>query len=203
MKVEIGKEFCPDPKMKKLFFSYLILAIIPLLVLGIGISLYLFIINEWYILTYFSILYFIPIIVITIFISYWIPKYYKSIKFILTENEVRVERGVWWKMRYAVPYSRIMSVDTIQGPISRHFGIGTVDIYTAGYTGSAGGRGGPMARRAEASIIHISNFLEIREFILNIVKGRPLFSTTSSEGLIREILEELREIKKLLSSKFS
>lgn len=203
MKVEIGKEFCPDPKMKKLFFSYLILAIIPLLVLGIGISLYLFIINEWYILTYFSILYFIPIIVIAIFISYWIPKYYKSIKFILTENEVRVERGVWWKTRHAIPYSRIMSVDTIQGPISRHFGIGTVDIYTAGYTGSAGGRGGPMARRAEASIIHISNFLEIREFILNIVKGRPLFSTTSYENLIREILEELREIKKLLSSKFS
>ncbi|RZN55592.1 MAG: hypothetical protein DSO09_01620, partial [Candidatus Methanomethylicota archaeon] len=179
MKVEIGKEFYPDPKMKKLFFSYLILAIIPLLVLGIGISLYLFIINEWHILTYFSILYFIPIIVIAIFISYWIPKYYKSIKFILTENEVRVERGVWWKMRHAVPYSRIMSVDTIQGPISRHFGIGTVDIYTAGYTGSAGGGGGPMKRRAEASIIHISNFLEIREFILNIVKGRPLFSTTS------------------------
>ncbi|MCQ5341320.1 MAG: PH domain-containing protein [Candidatus Methanomethylicia archaeon] len=203
MKVEIGKEFYPDPKMKKLFFSYLILAIIPLLVLGIGISLYLFIINEWYILTYFSILYFIPIIVITVFISYWIPKYYKSIKFILTENEVRVERGVWWKTRHAIPYSRIMSVDTIQGPISRHFGIGTVDIYTAGYTGSAGGRGGPMARRAEASIIHISNFLEIREFILNIVKGRPLFSTTSYENLIREILEELREIKKLLSSKFS
>ncbi|MCC6013677.1 MAG: PH domain-containing protein [Candidatus Verstraetearchaeota archaeon] len=107
----------------------------------------------------FSILYFIPIIVITIFISYWIPKYYKSIKFILTENEVRVERGVWWKMRHAVPYSRIMSIDTIQGPISRHFGIGAVDIYTAGYTGSAGG--GPMKRRTEASIIHRNKRINI------------------------------------------
>jgi len=203
-KIEIGKEFYPDPKMKKLFFTYLTLAIMPLLILGIGISSYLFIINEVVILTYFIIFYFIPIIIIMLFISYWIPKYYKSIKYILNENEVRVERGVWWKMRHTVPYSRIMSIDAIQGPLSRYFGIGTVDIYTAGYTGAAGGGGGFIHRKAEASIMYVPNFLEIREFLLNIVKGRPLFSTTiSSENISREILEELREIRKLLSKRTS
>ncbi|MGQ9760113.1 MAG: PH domain-containing protein [Candidatus Methanomethylicaceae archaeon] len=49
-------------------------------------------------------------------------------------------------MRHAVPFSRIMSVDTIQGPISRRLGVGTVDIYTAGYTGRSGGGGEPRSR---------------------------------------------------------
>jgi hypothetical protein len=162
-------------------------------------------INEVTVATIFEIFYFLPLIVITIFVSYWIPKYCRSIKYLLTENEVRVERGVWWKMRHAVPFSRIMSIDTIQGPLSRHFGIGTLDIYTAGYTGRAGGGSGPSVRRAEASIMFVPNFLELREEILNIVKGRSLFgaSGTLSEVLGQQILEELKEIRKLLSSRLS
>lgn len=162
-------------------------------------------INEVTIATIFAIFYFLPIIVITIFVSYWIPKYYGSIKYLLTENEVRVERGVWWRMRHAVPFSRIMSVDTVQGPLSRHFGIGTLDIYTAGYTGRTGGASGPSIRRAEASIMFVPNFLELREEILNIVKGKSLFgvSGTISGVLGQQILEELKEIRKLLSSRLS
>lgn len=185
--------------MKSLYFTYLMLVTIPLFMLGFGVSLYLFLMVEKMIAIMFTAFYVIPLIIITLFISYWIPKYYDSIKYTLTETEVRVERGVWWKMKHAVPYSRIMSVDTIQGPISRRFGIGTVDIYTAGYTGQAGGRSGLGTRRAEASIMHVPNFVELRETILDVVKGRPLFGT-SLESIGKQILEELREIKKLLSS---
>ncbi|MGP3668006.1 MAG: PH domain-containing protein [Candidatus Bathyarchaeota archaeon] len=74
-------------------------------------------------------------------------------------------------MRHVVPYSRIMSVDIIQGPISRMFGLGSVYVYTAGYTGRAGGSAGPMTRSAEATIWGISNFTEIRDLIINIVRG--------------------------------
>jgi membrane protein YdbS with pleckstrin-like domain len=191
--------------MKTLYFTYLALIIVPLFVLGLCATSYMLLINEVTVATIFAIFYFLPLIVITIFVSYWIPKYCRSIKYLLTENEVRVERGVWWKMRHAVPFSRIMSIDTIQGPLSRHFGIGTLDIYTAGYTGRAGGGSGPSVRRAEASIMFVPNFLELREEILNIVKGRSLFGTsgTLSEVLGQQILEELKEIRKLLSSRLS
>jgi membrane protein YdbS with pleckstrin-like domain len=191
--------------MKTLYFTYLALIIVPLFVLGLCATSYMLLINEVTVATIFAIFYFLPLIVITIFVSYWIPKYCRSIKYLLTENEVRVERGVWWKMRHAVPFSRIMSIDTIQGPLSRHFGIGTLDIYTAGYTGRAGGGSGPSVRRAEASIMFVPNFLELREEILNIVKGRSLFgaSGTLSEVLGQQILEELKEIRKLLSSRLS
>jgi membrane protein YdbS with pleckstrin-like domain len=191
--------------MKTLYFTYLALIIVPLFVLGLCATSYMLLINEVTVATIFAIFYFLPLIIITIFVSYWIPKYCRSIKYLLTENEVRVERGVWWKMRHAVPFSRIMSIDTIQGPLSRHFGIGTLDIYTAGYTGRAGGGSGPSVRRAEASIMFVPNFLELREEILNIVKGRSLFGTsgTLSEVLGQQILEELKEIRKLLSSRLS
>lgn len=199
MSLKIGEDFKPDPRMKSLYFTYLTLVTIPLFVLGFGIILYLLLIAEKMIAVIFTIFYMTPLVIITLFVSYWIPKYYGSIKYTLTETEIRVERGVWWKMRHAVPYSRIMSVDAIQGPISRRFGIGTVDVYTAGYTGQAGGGGGLSRRRAEASIMHIPNFVELREVILDVVKGRPLFGT-SLESIGKQILEELREIKKLLSS---
>ncbi|TDA38377.1 MAG: hypothetical protein DSO08_04265 [Candidatus Methanomethylicota archaeon] len=203
--MKISEPFQPDPKMKTLYFTYLALIIVPLFVLGLCATSYMLLINEVTVATIFAIFYFLPLIVITIFVSYWIPKYCRSIKYLLTENEVRVERGVWWKTRHAVPFSRIMSIDTIQGPLSRHFGIGTLDIYTAGYTGRAGGGSGPSVRRAEASIMFVPNFLELREEILNIVKGRSLFGTsgTLSEVLGQQILEELKEIRKLLSSRLS
>jgi rubrerythrin len=96
-------------------------------------------------------------------------------------------------MKHTVPYSRVMSVDVIQGPISRHFGLATVDVYTAGYTGVSGGSGGPRSRRAEASILFVPNAEEIRESILQRVRSRPLFggdATLSELRAIRELLEK-------------
>jgi len=97
-----------------------------------------------------------------------------------------------------------MSVDVAQGPISRKLGIATVDIYTAGYTGVAGGAAGPRGRRAEASSIHVSNFADLRESVLSIVRGRPLFAATVSD-VGAQMLSELRKrasgekINKILS----
>ena len=106
-----------------------------------------------------------------------------------------VERGVWWRIKSTVPYARVMSVEVVQGPISRRLGIATVDIYTAGYTGVAGGTAGPKSRRAEASLIHISNHSEVREKILSLVRGRPLFGVS---GFTADMLLELRRIRELL-----
>jgi membrane protein YdbS with pleckstrin-like domain len=137
--------------------------------------------------------------VATLISFYWIPKYYKSLSYQMTESEVRVEGGVWWKMRHAIPYSRIMNVDTIQGPISRRMGIGAVDIYTAGYTGQGGGSGGPSIRRSEAAFMHVENFLQLRESVLEIVRGRPLFGASAMKAESSPaMLDELKQIRALL-----
>ena len=121
----------------------------------------------------------------------------------LTNEEVIVERGVWWRMKHVVPYSRVMSRDVIQGPISRHFGVGAVHIYTAGYTGPAGGAAGPGMRSAEATIWGVQNFQEIRDKILEMVRGRPIFgiSKAATPDLSSKMLKELSRIRKAVKKR--
>lgn len=200
MEMKRGERFKPHPNMKKVYYIYMFLVFIPLLIitsmpLWIGAAVAPEVLDYW---PYISIP---PAVTLAImcFVAYWIGKYYDSISYMLTEDEVMVERGVWWKMKHAVPYARVMSVDVVQGPISRKFGIGTVDVHTAGYTGPAGGSSGPGTRRAEASIVGIQNFVEVRDFILKIVRGKPLFGKGVDEA--GEILKELRRIRKAVEKR--
>ncbi len=198
--MNIGEEFHPSPKMMLLYFTYFALVMIPLYAIGFGVlMLLLFYFYENLGALVFAIVYLLPVTVAALVSMYWIPKYYRSIKYVMTESEVRAERGVWWKIRQAIPYSRIMNVETIQGPLSRRYGIGTVDIYTAGYTGQAGGSGGPVARRAEASFMSVEDFMPLREQVLGYVKGRPLFgAAATADATPKEMLEEVKAIRKLL-----
>jgi len=193
---ELEKSFKPHPNMVRLFDYYLLVAMLPVVTGGLVASSLVYIFDPQYV--YVPVLsFFIPVAVIAGFVFYWIRRYYQSIKYHLTRDEVVVEHGVWWRMKHTVPYARVMSVDIIQGPLSRHLGIATVDIYTAGYTGVAGGTGGPGSRRAEGSIMHVSDFAETRESILRIVRGKPLFATTADDTSI-EMLSELRKMRELL-----
>lgn len=188
--------------MKKVYGVYLLLTAIPMLfstVLPIW-AVFTFAPEVW---SEAGVYLFIPLIAVLMiigFIVYWINKYYDSITYVLEKDEVVVERGVWWKMRHVVPYSRVMSVDIIQGPISRRFGVGSVHVHTAGYTGPAGGSAGPGTRGAEACIWGVPNFTEIRDTIIGLVRGRPLFTTpgVTVPDVFSEMLEELRRIRKAL-----
>ena len=184
----------PHRNMVLLYRIYLAIVVIPLALCGIVVSWLVYIYEPAYV--FVPILaFFAPIIVTVCFVFYWSSQYYRSITYYLTGEEVVVERGVWWKVKSTVPYARVMSVDIVQGPISRRLGIATVDIHTAGYTGVVGGTAGPTSRRAEASLIHISNYLEVRERVLSLVRGRPLFGVSE---VTNDMLTELRRIRELL-----
>jgi hypothetical protein len=197
--VKIGERFTPDPNFKKLYYVYLALVAVPLLIIVLAITLAVYIYRPTYVLTV-TVAFLFAIFAIISFIAYWIPKYYSSISYMLTKEEVISERGVWWRFKHVVPYSRVMSVDTVQGPISRRFGIGTVDVHTAGYTGPAGGMAGPGQRRAEVTIKGVSNFVEVKDMILGLVRQKPLFTTLQAEELDvgSEVLNELKKIRKIL-----
>jgi membrane protein YdbS with pleckstrin-like domain len=190
------RSFKPHPNMVKLFDYYLLMAIMPEIAFGLIVTYVVYLFEPKYV--YIPVLaIFIPLLLIAGFAFYWIRQYFESINYHLTRDEVVVEHGVWWKMKHTVPYARVMSVDIIQGPLSRSLGMATVDIYTAGYTGVAGGSGGPGKRRAEASIMNVADFKETREEILQIVRGKPLFASMSSDT-DTEMLSELRRMRELL-----
>lgn len=193
------EKFAAHPNMKKVYYTYLAIVAALIILLGVGVTFAVHVYSPAHCWVP-TLVWVFPSLAVTCFIAYWIPKYYHSISYTLSEDEVIVERGVWWRLKHVVPYARVMSVDAIQGPISRHFGVGTVDVFTAGYTGR-GGTAGPWTRRAEASILCVPNFLELRDKILGLVRGRPLFATPTARDVGTEILGELGQIRRLLEER--
>jgi hypothetical protein len=194
LKIKIGEEFKPAPQFKKLYYIYLALVFVP--IFGILIwYLPILILAPFKVKLVISIPIF-AIFAILIFIAYWIPRYYNTIVYKLTENEMVWRRGVWFKNTGIVPYNRITNIDISQGPISRMLGIASLKIQTAGYSGPSGGFGMP----AEMKIQGIEQFEELREFIMEFVKGkRPIaVETYEEENIDLKILNELVKIRKLL-----
>ena len=184
LEIKIGEEFKPAPQFKKLYYIYLLLVT-------------LFAILWWYLpvllFTPFDVkgIVTIPILAILIFIAYWIPKYYETMIYKLTKYEIVWRRGVWFKKTGVVPYNRITNIDIDQGPISRMLGIASLKIQTAGYSGQT---------PAEIKIEGVEQFEELRELIMEFVKGKKpvAVETYEEEDIDLKILNELVKIRKLL-----
>jgi len=86
LKTKIDKEFKPSPQFKKLYCTYLTLVIlvfilpwlIPIIIFAPAIPA-----------LFISVVF----LIILIFTAYWIPKYYDTIFYKLTKNEIFWKRG--------------------------------------------------------------------------------------------------------------
>ncbi len=167
-------------------------------------------INDWVgPLTYWTIglnlIWLIPALII-------IPFYSRSIEYSVkaesgeTMPEIYVKKGVMTVTRKHVPFRTITNISSNAGPFDRLFGIGSVHIETAGYSGSS--QTGP-----EEKLEGITFYEEVRDFILNELRKFRGPYTVATEvvppreepvprgpGLDDEILITLREIRELLRS---
>ena len=194
----------PHIDFKKLYYTYLVIGFI-VLFLSWAIPVIIYIIFNVRLLAAVisSLFIVIPFIVILTFTALWIPKFYLSLSYLLTESDIIIERGVWWKHKSIVPYNRVTNIEVLQGPLSRLFGLGKVSIQTAGF--SAGGSSG-SSKVAEAVILGIKNFEEIKDFVLAKVKRlRPIAVEAEAEATASDvnlqILDELKRIRKILYKK--
>jgi len=191
--VRIGEEFRADPAYRTYYYISLFVIFIlafawwyMLLLLFIPIPLWIMGIIAT------------PFLLVFGFAAYWIPKYYDTLKYKLTQNEMVWRRGVWFRKTGIVPYNRITNIDIEQGPISRALGIGSLKIQTAGYSG-AGGRSGKPAEIRIEGVVH---FEELRETIMVFVRGRKQVGTTGTfETGGDSVLGELVKIRKLLEKR--
>ncbi|MCD6114881.1 PH domain-containing protein [bacterium] len=79
---------------------------------------------------------FLLLIVVYIIFSYIMARLsYQNWKYELTENAVKIERGVIWKKYVSIPYNRIQNVDIYRGILTRILGLSDLQIQTAGYSG--------------------------------------------------------------------
>jgi membrane protein YdbS with pleckstrin-like domain len=188
----LGKDFSPSLKLKTLYYAYFIaifilaflwwnmilLALAPLLIYAIISA---------------------PLWIILLFTLYWIPKYYRSIIYKLTGDEMTWRRGVWFKKTGIVPYNRITNIDIEQGPVSRALGIASLKIQTAGYSGAAG-------KATEIKLEGIEDFEELREEIMSHVRGRKPVAVETYGKEERghahgDVIGELVKIRKLLEKR--
>ncbi len=197
--LQIGVEFQPDPALKRIFQIYFLLVLlIGFLSWIVPIVVYVLLIEPVY--AAFLALPLIPLLVVSLFIIYWIPRYYRSISYRLTDREVIVTCGVWFRSKKFVPYNRITNVETHQGPLSRFFSLGAVSIQTAGYSFSSSS----MGRAAEAEIEFIRNFDEVKDTIRTYIgQTRPIAVEAGKEpqpisNVDEQILDELKKIRAAL-----
>jgi membrane protein YdbS with pleckstrin-like domain len=192
--VKLGEEFRADPAYKKYYYISLFFALL-IFFFSWYIPLTLFAPME--IILIISIGLGIPVTIITLVTLYWIPKYYDTLKYKLTGNEMVWRRGVWFRKTGIVPYNRITNIDIEQGPVSRMLGIGSLKIQTAGYSASGG-----TGRQAEIRIEGVVHFEELRSLIMGYVHGTkqmgPATGVYEPEG---NVLGELVKIRKLLEKR--
>ena len=121
--------------------------------------------------------------------------------------EIFVQKGLLNITKKHVPFRTITNISSRAGPIDRLFGIGTVEIQTAGFSGGPSGQGGP-----EEKIEGVVFYEEVRDYILQeLRKFRDPYVTTtevvlpheetvprSADSLDDEMLITLREIRDVL-----
>ena len=201
----VNEQFGAHPDLKKLYYTYLAIVTIIFLAWILPVTAAAFIFLSIYSASIVAASLLVPLFLSIVLIWYWVNRYYASISYALTDNEIAVHKGVWWKKKSFVPYNRITNINIEQGPISRHFQLGTILIQTAGFSGGAGSHGG--LKPAEAAIVGVKNFEEIKDKVMNFVREiRPVAVEARAEALApqdinRQILAELKRISKTLEKK--
>ncbi|MEM8995973.1 MAG: PH domain-containing protein [Acidobacteriota bacterium] len=75
------------------------------------------------------------LLVVTLLLArawWWPGVRYRHISYRIDDRSLVIRRGVWWRSVAWVPRSRVQHTDVTQGPVERHFGLGTLIVHTAG-----------------------------------------------------------------------
>lgn len=69
---------------------------------------------------------------VTGLLLWWPAVSYRHTSYEISEQGIRIRRGVVWRTVSSVPRSRVQHTDVAQGPIERMFELATLVVYTAG-----------------------------------------------------------------------
>lgn len=131
--------------------------------------------------------------------------YYRSLKYEIHEDEVIVRAGIITKSVKHVPFRTVTNLVVRRGILDRLFGIGTLNIQTAGMSGSSS--------KAEESLVGLEDVQEVYDMVateLRRFRG-SMSPTQADEELMQakepvknvdnQILAELKAIRAVLEKK--
>mgnify|MGYP001100521330 CR=1 FL=1 len=129
-----------------------------------------------------------------------IPPYFRSITYELGEQEIIVRKGIITKTEKLVPYRMVTNVSVKRGPLDRWFGLGGLEVHTAGYSQQTG----PEARLSgleDYEGVHQELMASLRNYRQ---EASPSVSAETGEGmapeesvscLLQQILEEIKALR--------
>lgn len=105
-----------------------------------------------------------------VFCYIWARLTYRFWRYQLTDNTLKIERGVIWKKYISIPFGRIQNVDIYRGVWARIFGLSDLQVQTAGYSAAPGKHGG---FRSEGRLPGLAPKVaeELREQLIRKIKG--------------------------------
>jgi len=124
--------------------------------------------------------------------------YYRSLEYQIREDEVIVRAGVWTKSVKHVPYRTVTNLKVKRDILDRPLGIGTLNIQTAGMSGTTG---------AEESLVGLSNYETLYEQVASALRryrgampatGAGEEIPVSENTLLAQILSEVQAIRQQL-----
>jgi hypothetical protein len=133
----------------------------------------------------------------------WIPAFYRSLEYVVDSDSVKSKKGVFWRERVIVPYTKITNIDVTQGPIQRMLNIGTIYIQTAG-------AGGTQGAQAELTLLGVRDLQGLKDTIMERVRGYTISRPEevkkevveeSDSRTLRRMLKELTAIREVLEKK--
>lgn len=185
-KIKLNEDFKPALQYRTLYYIYFFVV---LFVIFLPLSTVILIFTPLIFKLFFT----TTITILLLFVAYWIPMYYDTVIYKLTNSEIIWRRGVWFRNTGIVPYNRITNVDISQGPVSRMLSISSLHIQTAGYSGQKQGFGNDAEIRLEG----VEQSEELREMIISFVRGRKPVAVETYDA-DSNVLNELVKIRKLL-----
>lgn len=135
--------------------------------------------------------YVIFIVVVGVFLIVYTNLLYESYTFLLTDDMILIEKGVIWKRKNAIPYSRVQNVNITCRPLERILGLSTVHVHTAGMG---------MAY-AEGKVPGIPFPDELSEIILRKVRTFKYGSGLEDDVLMRDAERFLSKYREYLRGK--
>ena len=136
-------------------------------------------------------------------VLWWVPAmfladpYYRSLSYEIEDDQVIVHVGIWTRSVKHVPYRTVTNITVKRDVIDRMLGLGTLEIQTAGMSGSSGG--------AEQSLVGLEDPQAVYDLVARALgRFRSAMAPTAAEADeeqgagLDEILQELRAIRQLL-----
>lgn len=149
----------------------------------------------------------ISLVMLGINLAWWLVgmilagAYYRSLRYEIQDDEIIVYVGIWTKSIKHVPYRTVTNIATKRDIFDRwFFGIGSLNIQTAGMSGTTG---------AEEQLVGLPNVHDVYEIVVaELRRFRGGMSPTAAEAegrttgekgrLLNEMLSELRKIRQSL-----